>query len=82
MQSVVISNRTLIPVFFRSFRNSLMIFSLATLTVSSFVEQCGPTEEVPHDHNGDGKPDHDDAGHDHDGEVDTDDNVDTGDDEF
>jgi hypothetical protein len=60
----------------------LMIFSLATLTVSIFVEQCGPTEEVPHDHNGDGKPDHDDAGHDHDGEVDTDDNVDTGDDEF
>ncbi len=60
----------------------LMIFSLATLTVSIFVEQCGPTEEIPHDHNGDGKPDHDDAGHDHDGEVDTDDNVDTGDDEF
>ena len=58
----------------------LMIFSLATLTVSIFVEQCGTTNEVPHDHDGDGKSDHDEA--DHDGEIDTDDNVDTGDDEF
>ena len=62
----------------------LMILSLATVGVSILVESCDTTEEVvEHDHNGDGKPDHDDAGHTEDGEVSGDDDkVDTGDDEF
>lgn len=60
----------------------LMVLSLATLTISIFVEQCGEaTETVPHDHDGDGKPDHDDAGHTEDGEID-DGNADIGDDIF
>ena len=62
----------------------LMILSLATVGVSILVESCDTTEEaVEHDHDGDGVPDHDDAGHTEDGEVSGDDDqVDTGDDEF
>lgn len=59
----------------------LMIFSLATVAVSVLVEQCGETEEVPHDHNGDGVADHDD--HEHtDGEIDDSDKVDSAEDNF
>ncbi|MBR6726884.1 MAG: hypothetical protein IKM08_01705 [Clostridia bacterium] len=58
----------------------LMILSLATLTVSIFVEQCGDTEAVEHDHDGDGVPDHDDHEHE-DGGID-DGDADTGDDIF
>ena len=61
----------------------LMVLSLATLTISLFIENCGEDtqEEVPHDHDGDGKSDHDDDGHTEDGEVDEGD-ADTSDDIF
>ena len=61
----------------------LMILSLATVAISVIASSCEPTEEVPHDHDGDGVADHDDANHTEDGEVaGDDDHVDTGDDEF
>ena len=60
----------------------LMILSLATVAISVFADSCDTAEEVPHDHNGDGVPDHDDDGHTEDGSVTGDEDADIGDDIF